>query len=48
MIFACDTPPIAEVRVAGEVRVSGGAHAHRIRLRDRFREAMRELGPPPR
>lgn len=42
-IFACDAAPIADVWVAGERRISNGAHPQHTQLRDRFSEAMREL-----
>jgi len=42
-IFACDAPPIAEVWVAGERRVSAGAHARQADLRAGFIKTAREL-----
>lgn len=42
-IFACDAPPIAEVWVAGERRVSNGLHTQHAQLRERFTETMQGL-----
>jgi formimidoylglutamate deiminase len=45
LVFATTAPAIAEVWVAGQRRVAGGAHAQRAALRSAFVDAMAQLWP---
>ena len=45
LVFATSAPALAEVWVAGQRRVAGGAHVRRAALRSGFADAMAQLWP---